>query len=130
MPRRPPKPASTLLCSIATGPNGRPAAASICWSPNTDGTEVRDLTPGKRDVPPFSLGGPDGYAISPDSLELAFVMNVDSNPAASTNSDIYTVPLDGGEARKITISPGARRQPSLFARRKVSGVPLAAARRL
>ena len=47
---------------------------------NSDGTEVRDLTPGKYDVPPFSLGGPDGYAISPDSLELAFVMNVDSEP--------------------------------------------------
>lgn len=78
---------------------------------NTDGTEIRDLTPGIHDVPPFSLGGPDGYVISPDSLELAFVMNVDSNPAASTNSDIYTVPLDGGEARKITISPGADDSP-------------------
>ena len=78
---------------------------------NTDGTEVRDLTPGNHDVPPFSLGGPDGYAISPDSLELAFVMNVDSNPSASTNSDIYTVPLDGGEARKITISPGGDDSP-------------------
>ncbi len=78
---------------------------------NTDGTEVKDLTPGKYDVPPFSLGGPDGYAISPDSLELAFVMNVDVVPAASTNSDIYTVPLEGGEAKKITIGPGADDSP-------------------
>ena len=78
---------------------------------NTDGTDVRDLTPGKYDVPPFSLGGPDGYAISPDSLELAFVMNVDPVPASSTNSDIYTVPLDGGEARKITIGPGGDDSP-------------------
>ena len=29
---------------------------------------VKDLTPGNRDVPPFSLGGPDDYAISPDSI--------------------------------------------------------------
>ena len=78
---------------------------------NTDGAEVRDLTPGNYDVPPFSLGGPEGYTISPDSLELAFVMNVDPVPAASTNSDIYTVPLEGGEARKITIGPGADDTP-------------------
>ncbi len=78
---------------------------------NTDGSDIRDLTPGQYDVPPFSLGGPEGYTISPDSLELAFVMNVDSVPAASTNSDIYTVPLEGGEARKITIGPGADDSP-------------------
>jgi dipeptidyl aminopeptidase/acylaminoacyl peptidase len=76
-----------------------------------DGMEVRDLTPGNRDVPPFSLGGPDDYAISPDSLELAFAMNVDPNPAISTNSDIYTVPLAGGEPRKITIGPGGDLSP-------------------
>ena len=62
-------------------------------------------------MPPFSLGGPEGYTISPDSLELAYVMNVDSVPPASTNSDIYTVPLDGGDARKITIQPGADDSP-------------------
>ncbi len=78
---------------------------------NTDGSEVRDLTPGQYDVPPFSLGGPEGYTISPDSLELAYVMNVDPIPAASTNSDIYTVPLDGGDPRKITIGPGADDSP-------------------
>jgi dipeptidyl aminopeptidase/acylaminoacyl peptidase len=78
---------------------------------NSDGSEVKDLTPGSHDVPPFSLGGPDDYAISPDSSELAFTMNVDANLAISTNSDIYTVPLTGGEAKKITISPGADDAP-------------------
>ena len=78
---------------------------------DTDGANVHDLTPGKYDVPPFSLGGPDGYAISPDSQELAFVVNLDPVPAVSTNSDIYTVPIDGGDARKITISPGADDSP-------------------
>jgi dipeptidyl aminopeptidase/acylaminoacyl peptidase len=76
-----------------------------------DGTEVKDLTPGLRDVPPFSLGGPDDYAVSPDSTELAFVMNADPQPALSTNSDIYTVPLDGGEPRKITTGLGADNSP-------------------
>jgi len=78
---------------------------------NADGSEVKDLTPGSHDVPPFSLGGPDDYAISPDSTELAFTMNVDANPALSTNSDIYTVPLAGGEPKKITLSPGADNAP-------------------
>jgi hypothetical protein len=32
----------------------------------------RDLTPGKADVPPFSLGGPDDYEFSPDSKQIAF----------------------------------------------------------
>ena len=78
---------------------------------SSDGLDVKDLTPGNRDVPPFSLGGPDDYAISPDSLELAFAMNVDVNLATSTNSDIYTVPLTGGDPRKITISAGADLSP-------------------
>jgi dipeptidyl aminopeptidase/acylaminoacyl peptidase len=75
------------------------------------GNDVRDLTPGKFDVPPFSLGGPDGYAISPDSTELAYVVNTDPDPSISTNSDIYTVPLTGGEAKKITANPAADDSP-------------------
>ncbi|HVO98557.1 MAG TPA: S9 family peptidase [Bryobacteraceae bacterium] len=78
---------------------------------DADGSNVKDLTPGPYDVPPFSLGGPDGYAISPDSQELAFTMNVDPDPATSTNSDIYTVPLAGGEMRRITIGLGADNSP-------------------
>jgi dipeptidyl aminopeptidase/acylaminoacyl peptidase len=76
------------------------------------GSNVKDLTPGTHDAPPFSLGGPDDYAISPDSSEVAFTMNVDPNPATSTNSDIYTEPITGGEPKKITISPGADNAPS------------------
>jgi dipeptidyl aminopeptidase/acylaminoacyl peptidase len=78
---------------------------------NIDGTEVKDLTPGDRDAPPFSLGGPDDYAISPDSAELAFTMNTDPNPATSTNSDIYTVPLSGGDPQKVTLNPAADDAP-------------------
>ena len=74
---------------------------------NADGSDTRDLTPGKYDVPPFSLGGPEGYAIAPDSTEVVFVMNTDADPSSSTNSDIYTVPMEGGEARKITSGLGA-----------------------
>jgi len=80
-------------------------------SMNVDGTALVDLTPGERDVPPFSLGGPDDYAISPDSMELAYVTNTDPEPALSTNSDIYVVPIEGGDAKKITTGPGADESP-------------------
>jgi len=78
---------------------------------NVDGTEVKELTPGPNDVPPFSLGGQDDYAISPDSNEVAFSMNVDPDPAISTNSDIYAVPIAGGDVKKITTGPGADSTP-------------------
>ncbi|MEO5924308.1 MAG: S9 family peptidase [Bryobacteraceae bacterium] len=78
----------------------------------TDGTELKQLTPGQFDVPPFSLGGPDDYAISPDSLEVAFTMNTDSDAAYSTNSDIYVVPLAGGDLIKITSGLGADSSPT------------------
>ncbi|HSP67866.1 MAG TPA: S9 family peptidase, partial [Bryobacteraceae bacterium] len=78
---------------------------------NADGTEVKDLTPGPNDVPPLSLGGQDDYAISPDSNEVAFSMNVDPDPATSTNADIYAVPIAGGEVKKITTAPGADSTP-------------------
>ncbi len=80
-------------------------------SMNVDGTGVKDLTPGLRDVPPFSLGGPDDYAISPDSMELAYVTNTDPEPALSTNSDIYVVPIEGGDAKRMTTGPGADESP-------------------
>jgi dipeptidyl aminopeptidase/acylaminoacyl peptidase len=76
-----------------------------------DGGKVKDLTPGPHDVPPFSLGGPDDYAISPDSGELCYVTNTDESPALSTNSDLYVVPLTEGEAKKITLNAAADNSP-------------------
>jgi dipeptidyl aminopeptidase/acylaminoacyl peptidase len=78
---------------------------------DADGSNAKDLTPGPHDVPPFSLGGPEDYTISPDSLEVAFTMNADAELATSTNSDIYTVPITGGEIHKITIGLGADNAP-------------------
>ncbi|QNI35160.1 S9 family peptidase [Alloacidobacterium dinghuense] len=75
----------------------------------------RDLTPGdEHDVPPFSLGGPDGYAFSPDGKEIAFAENLDPVPAISTNSDIFTLRLDDPNAKpvKISTSPGGDHSPA------------------
>jgi dipeptidyl aminopeptidase/acylaminoacyl peptidase len=70
------------------------------------GGPIRDLTPGDRDVPPFSLGGPDDFAVSPDGREVAFVRNDDAVEATSTNAELYVVPTAGGTARKVSGSAG------------------------
>ena len=75
------------------------------------GGPVKDLTPGDRDVPPFSLGGPDDYAISADSKEVCYTMNADPVQATSTNSDLFVVPIAGGDSIKITSNPGADASP-------------------
>ncbi len=53
----------------------------------------RDLTPGDYDAPVFSLGGQDDYAFSPDGQEICYASNHDKNPAASTNNDLWIVPV-------------------------------------
>lgn len=78
---------------------------------DASGGPAKDLTPGNRDVPPFSLGGPDDYAISPDSNEVCYAINNDPEPATSTNTDLYTVPIVGGEPKRITSNLGADSGP-------------------
>ena len=76
------------------------------------GGAVKDLTPGTRDVPPFSLGGSDDYDISPNGQEVCFSMNADPVPATSTDSDLYVVSLASGQPPvKITITMGADANP-------------------
>jgi dipeptidyl aminopeptidase/acylaminoacyl peptidase len=77
-----------------------------------DGGTPRDLTPGVRDIPPFSLGGPDDYAFSPDGKEVCFAMNPDPDLSTSTNAELYVIPVEGGvEPRRISTSPGADLSP-------------------
>jgi dipeptidyl aminopeptidase/acylaminoacyl peptidase len=73
--------------------------------------KIADLSPGNKEVPPFSLGGPDDYAISPDSTEVTFSMNYDDVPAAGTNNDLFVIPIQGGNATRITTNPGADNSP-------------------
>jgi dipeptidyl aminopeptidase/acylaminoacyl peptidase len=79
------------------------------------GGDPRDLNPGDtHDVPPFSTGGSDAYVFSPDSKEIAFEENLDSEPAISTNADIFTLQLGDPNAKpvKISISPGGDFSPA------------------
>ncbi len=75
------------------------------------GGVARDLTPGEHDAPPFSLGGQDMYAFSPDGKEVAFTSNIDEVPATSTNNEIFLVPTAGGTPKKISTSPGSDSSP-------------------
>jgi len=66
---------------------------------------IRDLTPNDpHDVPPFSLGGGGGFAISPDSKELAFTENLDEEPAISTSASIFTLDLTSPTAKPVKVS--------------------------
>src|SRR6266481_1926163 len=92
--------------------------------------QPRDLTPGDHDVPPFSLGGQDMYAISPNGQEVAYTSNIDEVEATSTNDEIFVAPMavesavPNGQSpealrtahataspKKISMSPGADTTP-------------------
>lgn len=76
-----------------------------------EGGTPRDLTPGDHDVPPFSLGGADDYAVSPDGKEVAYTSNIDEVEATSTNNEIFVVPMAGGTPKKISTNPGSDSTP-------------------
>jgi dipeptidyl aminopeptidase/acylaminoacyl peptidase len=73
-----------------------------------------DLTPGDYDAPVFSLGGQDNYAFSPDGQEICYASNHDKNPAASTNNDLWLVPVSGGIAKNITADNPATDSTPLY----------------
>jgi dipeptidyl aminopeptidase/acylaminoacyl peptidase len=76
---------------------------------------LRDLTPGAYDSPVFSLGGQDNYAFSPDGQEICYTSNHDKNEAASTNNDLWIVPVSGGaDAFVRPASEASVRQPNNY----------------
>ncbi|HZU22268.1 MAG TPA: S9 family peptidase, partial [Terriglobales bacterium] len=90
----------------------QPAEAATAAGPPQ--SAARDLTPGDHDVPPFSLGGQDMYAFSPDGKEIAFTSNIDEVEAISTNNDVFVVPISGGVARNITAANKASDSTPLY----------------
>jgi dipeptidyl aminopeptidase/acylaminoacyl peptidase len=83
--------------------DGNQSASRAALDPTAGGgCRYMDLTPGDFDAPVFSLGGQDDYAFSLDGQEITYASNHDKNPAASTNNDLWIVPVTGGNARNIT----------------------------
>ena len=76
--------------------------------------EVKDLIPDwKANVPPGPFGGSEEYAWSPDGKELAFTSEPLKDHAWSTNTDIWTVPVEGGQAKNRTgANQGADAHPA------------------
>ena len=78
----------------------------------------------------FSLGGQDDYAFSPDGQEICYASNHDKNPAASTNNDLWIVPVtqDGVKPKNITAdNPASDYLAALFARWPLHRLPRPAA---
>ncbi len=77
------------------------------------GGAPEDLTPqslvGDHEAPTFSLGGPLGYAISPDGREIAYVVNLEKVPAESTNNDVFVLAVGAAPstAKKVSVSAGS-----------------------
>ncbi|MGB9198038.1 MAG: S9 family peptidase [Terriglobales bacterium] len=74
----------------------------------------RDLTPGDYDAPPFTLGGQDDYAFSPDGQEICYTSNHDKVEATSTNNDLWIVSVNGGAAKNITVDNPASDSTPLY----------------
>ena len=76
------------------------------------GGAPRDLTPGDFDSPPTQAEDA-AVAFTPDSREVAFVSNREGNDreAFSTNNDVWSVPVAGGAAKKLTPNAAADVQP-------------------
>jgi len=68
------------------------------------GKVIRDVTPGRWVSPIFSLGGDRGYDFSPDSKELCFVSNRETEQASTTNADLWITPIEGGLAEKTAVN--------------------------
>jgi dipeptidyl aminopeptidase/acylaminoacyl peptidase len=73
--------------------------------------KYQDLTKGNYDTPPIDLTGSIDFAFSPDSKEICFVRNTDPMVAISTNNDLFTIPVSGGEVKRITENKGNDNQP-------------------
>ena len=85
-----------------------------------EGGKPKDLTPGDLNVPPFSLGGPEAYVFSPDSTEITYVSNTDPDLATSTNSDLFTIPVAGGDSKTHYEQSGGRRRAFVLARWRIT----------
>ena len=78
-----------------------------------NGGAPRDLTAhADYDVPPDERGDANDFNFSPDSKELCFTAVTDRPEAISTNGDLFLVPTNGGEPKRITTNPGFDGHPA------------------
>ncbi|MBN2432497.1 MAG: S9 family peptidase [Acidobacteria bacterium] len=77
-------------------------------------TVLMAMTAGKRPMQPedlYRIRGVSDPRISPDGRWVAFTVTVTDLAANTTDSDIWLVPLTGGEPRRLTTSPAGDHSP-------------------
>ncbi len=119
---------SSIIFSIAIGTASKKASAPHLLIVPVDGGPSRDLTPGDHDAPPFSLGGQDDYAFSPDGQEICYTSNHDEEESTSTNNDLWIVPVNGSQPAEEhhCRQQSQRLHAAVFTRRKIHRLPRAA----
>lgn len=77
------------------------------------GGKALDLMPGERvDTPLKPFGGVEQLAWAPDSRSIVYTARRVADPEASTDSSLWSVPVDGGEHRNLTPDmPGYDQEP-------------------
>jgi dipeptidyl aminopeptidase/acylaminoacyl peptidase len=75
--------------------------------------DTKDVSPGDFDSPPHFYED-SNITFSPDSRSIAFVSNRDGRDKEmlGTNDDVWIVPINGGEAKRITMNPAKDNQPT------------------
>jgi dipeptidyl aminopeptidase/acylaminoacyl peptidase len=83
------------------------ARSHLFVMPSDGDGEAKDLTAGANyDAPPDQRGDENDINFSPDSKEICFTAVTDKVEATSTNGDLFIVPVNGGEPKRITTQPG------------------------
>ncbi len=73
------------------------------WNEDGNVGDAKDLMTGlKADCPLPPLAGSEHFNFSNDGKEIALTIKMVNNPAESTDSSIYTVPVSGGQLQNIT----------------------------
>lgn len=72
------------------------------WIYDLVSKSYKDVTPGDYDTPPIDLGGEKDYRFSTDGKTIYFTRNPDKNVAWSTNNDVFSVSVLGGEVKNLT----------------------------
>ncbi len=78
-----------------------------------DTGETRDVTPGDYDSPAHFYED-NNITFSPDNRSIVFVSNREGKDREmmTTNHDVWTVSVTGGDAKKLTTNPAADFQPT------------------
>lgn len=92
--------ADELLFRHWTSYSGGKVSHILLFDPTSG--KYTDLTPGKFNSPTFMVSSSNGFNFSPDGKQICFFSKRVKDQASSTNSDIFTVNIDGTNTKNLT----------------------------